>query len=94
MGMPCEVNSILKLKPSQGYPQNLSIGTQHQAFKEGYRIIPVDVPIPLVEENWLAHADIVICKLTWENNQTVIVFAIDRIYDQPFPVKNLRVIPT
>jgi hypothetical protein len=46
MGMPCEVNSILKLKPSQGYPKNLSIGTQHQAFKEGYRIIPVDVPIP------------------------------------------------
>jgi hypothetical protein len=23
MGMPCEVNSILKLKPSQGYPEQL-----------------------------------------------------------------------
>ncbi|MDV2991007.1 MAG: hypothetical protein N4J56_000661 [Chroococcidiopsis sp. SAG 2025] len=45
MGMPCEVNSILKLNPSQGYPETLLVGSQHQANKEGYRIIPVDVPI-------------------------------------------------
>jgi hypothetical protein len=46
MGMPCEINSILKLKPSQGYPEELQPGSKHQASKEGYRIIPVDVPIP------------------------------------------------
>lgn len=90
MGMPCEVNSILKLKPSQGYPEDFSIKTQHQASKEGYRIIPVDVPIPLVDENWVAHADIVINKLTWENYQTVVLFAIHRIYDEPFFVKFSR----
>lgn len=87
MGMPCEVNSILKLKPSQGYPEQLNIGSQSQASKEGYRIIPVDVPIPLVDENWVAYADIIIRKLTWEKNQTDILFEIDRIYSQPFLVK-------
>ncbi len=87
MGMPCEVNSIVKLKPSQGYPEQLHLGVQHQASKQGYRIIPIDVPIPLVDENWLAHADIVIRKLTWESNQTAIVFEIDRIYRQSFSLK-------
>jgi hypothetical protein len=87
MGMPCEVNSILKLTSSQGYPEQLHLGSQHQASKEGYRIIPVDVPIPLVDDNWLAHADVVIRKLTWENNKTVLVFEIQRVYDVSFPVK-------
>jgi hypothetical protein len=34
MGMPCEVNSILKLKPSQGYPAKLEMGKRYQAVKE------------------------------------------------------------
>ncbi|MGQ4648132.1 DUF2584 family protein [Lyngbya aestuarii] len=87
MGMPCEVNSILKLKSSQGYPEKLHLGLQYQASKEGYRIVPVDVPIPLVDEDWFAHADVVISKLTWENNQTLLIFEIKRVYDIPFSVK-------
>jgi len=39
MGMPCEVNSILKLKPSQGYPESLELSKQYQGSKEDYRII-------------------------------------------------------
>ena len=85
--MPCEVNNILKLKPSQGYPENLKLATQHQGSKEGYRIIPIDVPIPLVDENWVAHADVVIRKLTWENNETTLVFEIHKVYSTPFSVK-------
>lgn len=87
MGMPCEVNSILKLKPSQGYPAKLEMGKQYQAIKEDYRIIPVDVPILLVDENWLAHADIKICKLIWENGATTVEFEVDRIYQTPFLTK-------
>ncbi|NBD16064.1 MAG: DUF2584 family protein [Cyanobacteria bacterium] len=87
MGMPCEVNSILKLKPSQGYPAKLEMGKRYQAVKEDYRIIPVDVPILLVDENWLAHADIKICKLIWENGVTTVEFEIDRIYQTPFLTK-------
>ncbi len=87
MGMPCEVNSILKLKRSQGYPDQLKLTSQHQVIKEGYRIIPIDVPILLVDENWIAHSDIVISKLIWENNKTIIAFEIKRIYDLPFSIK-------
>ncbi|MGB7442367.1 MAG: DUF2584 family protein [Coleofasciculaceae cyanobacterium] len=87
MGMPCEVNSILKLKTSQGYPEQLNLGSQHEACKEGYRIIPVDVPIPLVDENWIVYADIVVYKLVWEEGTTIVNFVIDRIYKSPFLVK-------
>ena len=86
MGMPCEINSILKLSPSQ-YPQQVVNGAKNQAKKQGYRLIPIDVPIPLVDENWLAHADIKINKLTWENGQTHISFEIDRLYSTPFATK-------
>ena len=87
MGMPCEVNSILKLKPSQGYPKKIEPEAHHHASKEGYRIFPVDVPIPLVNEDWLAHADVIITKLTWQQGMTKLDFKIDRIYKSPFPVK-------
>ena len=85
--MPCEVNSILKLKPSQGYPSDLKKGEFHEAWKEDYRIIPVDVPIPLVDENWTAYADVIIEKLIWEKGQTKLFFRIDRIYKIPFLAK-------
>ena len=87
MGMPCEVNSVLKLKPSQGYPEPLNLGSQHEVCKEGYRIIPVDVPIPLVDESWIVYADVVIYKLVWEEGKTIVNFVIDRIYKSPFLVK-------
>lgn len=87
MGMPCQVNSILKLNPSQGYPEQLKVGLQHQVFKDGYRIIPLDVPIPLVDQNWVAFADVVINQLIWEKNQTSIIFEIKRVYDSPFSMK-------
>jgi Protein of unknown function (DUF2584) len=87
MGMPCEVNSILKLKRNQGYPAQLLTHSAHQATKEGYRIIPIDVPIPLADENWMAYADVIVSKLTWHNNQTILEFTIDRIYKEPFIAK-------
>lgn len=87
MGMPCEVNSLLKLKPSQGYPADLTIGTTHQVTKDGYRLFPLDVPILLVNDDWVANADIVITRLVWETGMTHLEFRIDRIYPTPIPVK-------
>lgn len=87
MGMPCEINSILKLKPAQGYPARLDVGSRHQAQKDGYRIFPLDVPLCLVDEHWLAHADIVIERLTWEHQTTLLQFRVARIYDAPFATK-------
>lgn len=90
MGMQCEVNSILKLKPSQGYPTQLEKGKRYQAQKEGYRIIPVDVSIPLVDESWFAYADIKIRRLVWENGLTSVEFEIDRTYQVPFLTKDQK----
>ncbi len=87
MGMPCEVNSVLKLSSSQGYPAQLLVGTQHEVSKKGYRIIPIDVPIPLVDANWTAYADVVIRKLIWERETTTVLFEINRIYKVPFLMK-------
>lgn len=83
MGMPCQVNSILKLKPSD-YPDPLESGARHQVQKDGYRIFPLDVPLCLVDEHWLAHADVIIKTLTWANQTTYLEFTIARLYDKPF----------
>lgn len=87
MGMPCQVNSILKLAPAQGYPGQLEQAKVYQAQKKGYRIFPIDVPIPLVDEEWVAYADAIITKLTWEQGVTSLEFKIDRLYQSPFAVK-------
>ena len=87
MGMPCEVNSVLKLSSSQGYPAQLLVGTQHQVSKNGHRIIPIDVPIPLVDANWTAYTDVVIHRLIWEGGMTTVLFQINRIYEVPFLMK-------
>ena len=87
MGMPCEINNILKLKPSQGYPIALEPNTSYQAHKDGYRIFPLDVPIALVDEHWVAHADALITKLTWENQNTWLEFCIVRRYPAPLPMQ-------
>ncbi|NJK54219.1 MAG: DUF2584 family protein [Leptolyngbyaceae cyanobacterium SU_3_3] len=85
MGMPCQVNSILKL--NQNYPAQLQVEETHQAIKSGYRIMPIDVPISLVDANWVAHADAVIDRLIWQQGETHITFRIHRIYAQPFSLK-------
>ena len=87
MGMPCEINSILKLKRSQDYPPRLAVGELLSAEKDSYRIFPLDVPLQLVDEDWLAYADIIIEKLTWKKQKTLLEFRVARIYETAFSVK-------
>jgi hypothetical protein len=84
--MPCQVNSILKL-PRKDFPAPIELAVSYQVIKPGYRIIPIDVPIALVDENWLAHADVIIHKLTWEAKVTTLSFSVQRVYETPFSVK-------
>jgi Protein of unknown function (DUF2584) len=86
MGMPCQVNSIVKLNGTE-FPSLLAIDSIHTARKSGYRIFPIDVPLQLVDDAWCAHADVVITQLTWTEQQTVLNFLIHRIYDQPWALK-------
>jgi hypothetical protein len=85
MGMPCEVNSIIKLQREDFPP--LKIGAHLTTLKSGYRILPMDVPLQLVDENWLAHADVVIEQLTWQDQETELTFHVVRVYEKPFSVK-------
>ncbi len=87
MGMPCQVNSIVKLDRAM-FPIQLTLGAIHTAQKSGYRIFPIDVPLQLVDEQWQAQADVVIQRLTWENQMTTIVFRMHRVYAQQFSVKS------
>lgn len=86
MGMPCQVNSILKLS-DRDYPSHLALQATHQATKSGYRIFPMDVPLQLVNENWVAHAEVILDHLTWHEGKTQLTFRICRIYETPFQVK-------
>lgn len=87
MGMPCEINTILKLKPAQGYPAELSVGQSFAVTKPDYRIFALDVPIQLVNEQWQAQADVIIRELTWRDRKTHLRVEVARLYDQPFAVK-------
>jgi hypothetical protein len=87
MGMPCQVNSILKLTRGKDFPEPLVLDVPFQVIKQGYRIIPLDVPLSLVDDQWLAHADVVIHQLIWQNSTTTISFTIQRLYEIPFSVK-------
>ena len=85
MGMPCQVNSILKLR-REDVPEP-ALTAKYAVTKSGYRIIPLDVPIPLVDQDWIAYADVVIDRLVWEQGTTKLHFVIKRLYSVPFSVK-------
>ncbi|MEB3295825.1 MAG: DUF2584 family protein [Synechococcales bacterium] len=86
MGMPCQVNSIVKLTVS-AFPESLVLGNIYTTQKTGYRIYPIDVPLQLVDDLWQAQGEVVIETLTWENQTTTIVYRIHRKYEVPFCVK-------
>lgn len=72
--MNCEVNNTLKLKPSQGYPQELRLDVIYKAKKSGYRIYPIDVPIELIDEAGVTQASVIIKRLEWFDGVTSIDF--------------------
>jgi hypothetical protein len=86
MGMPCEVNSIVKLDEGQ-FPEILAVNAVHKAVKNGYRIFAIEVPLQLVNANWLACGEVVITKLTWQNQQTELEFRVLKIYAKPLSLK-------
>jgi hypothetical protein len=47
----------------------------------------MDLPVQLVDDNWLAVADVVIVALSWRERATELEFVIQRVYGEPFRVK-------
>lgn len=66
---------------------SLTQDSVHTAQKSGYRIYPIEVPLQLVDEQWQAQGEVVIQRLTWENQTTTIVYRIHRCYTVPLAVK-------
>jgi Protein of unknown function (DUF2584) len=85
MGMPCQVNTILKL--GEDYPARLVVGDRHRAVKAGYRIYAMDVPLQLVNGDWVALADVAIVDLRWRGEVTEVVYEVRRVYKVGFRVK-------
>ena len=82
MGMPLELNTILKLSPNQGYPSSLIVGNAFVAIKQDYRLFPLDISVPLVNKEWRAYADVIIFRLTWEKQRTILVFEVVKTYEK------------
>lgn len=91
MGMPCEVNSILKLNDLEGLSADFSPGSLHKMSKEGYRIVPLDVPLLLVDVNWQNLANVAVRKLIWENKKTDLLFEIIEVYENSLFFAHTRV---
>ncbi len=87
MGMPCTVNSILKLSAAQGFPAELQPGVLYTAHKDGYRILPMDVPVQLVDEQWQAQGEVRIRQLVWEKQTTTLQFELAKRYPQPLDLQ-------
>lgn len=86
--MPLELNTILKLSPNQGYPSSITVGNVYVAIKQDYRLYPINIPISLVNKSWEAYADVIIFRLTWEEQKTILVFEIVKIYEKPLSYKH------
>jgi Protein of unknown function (DUF2584) len=85
MGMACEINTILKL--GEDYPASLVVGSKHRAVKSGYRIFAMDVPLQLVNGDWVALADVAIVDLRWRGEVTEVVYEVRRVYEVGWRVK-------
>ncbi|WP_264326293.1 DUF2584 domain-containing protein [Romeriopsis navalis] len=84
--MPCEMNSILKLSDVD-FPATIAIDQSFTVTKSAYRLVPIDVPIQLVNSAWQAIADVVITQVVWSQQQTQLTYRIHRVYAQPFALK-------
>lgn len=87
MGMPCELNSVLKLSVEQGYPSSLKPGDRFGATKSGYRLFAMDLPLQLVDGQWQAQADVIVRELTWRAGQTHLQLEVSRCYERPFSLR-------
>ena len=84
MGTHCELNSILKLSPSQGFPEHLVVSSDLIGVKEGYRIYPLDVPLFLLNEHWYVCGVVTINRMVWQSNCTELGFQVVEVYSSPY----------
>jgi hypothetical protein len=64
MGVPVEMNTVLKLTPEQGLPDPPEEGRAYTFRKDGPRLYPLGVPVELIGADWKTVGKAVIDEYT------------------------------
>jgi hypothetical protein len=70
MGVPVEMNTVLKLTPEQGLPAPPEEGRAYTFRKEGPRFYPLGVPVELIGADWKTVGKAVIDEFTVSLEET------------------------
>lgn len=70
MGVPVEMNTVLKLSPEQGLPEDPVAGEAYAFRKSGPRIYPLGVPVELIGPDWKTRGKAVIDAFTVSLEET------------------------
>lgn len=82
MGYKFEINWALKLKPEQGFPEELRENETYNFIKKESRIYPLGCNLQLINEDWEAIGDIQISEITINEKETKGKFKLVKIYSE------------
>jgi len=70
MGVPVEMNTVLKLNAKQGLPADPQPDTVYEFHKDGTRFYPIGVPVELIGADWKTVGKAVIDEFTVSTEKT------------------------
>jgi len=83
MGSKVEFNWALKLKSENGLNEDiLKEGEIYEFTKTGNRVYPINIPIDLINQDWVALARIIVLEYTNKENIMSRRYRIIRIYNE------------
>ncbi len=80
MGVPVEMNTVLKLTPDQGLPEHPEADTTYTFSKDGTRFYPIGVPVELIGPDWKTIGKAVIDEFTVTIKATQGQFRVVKIF--------------
>tara|TARA_Y100000310_G_C20607740_1_gene776400 strand:- start:1121 stop:1447 length:327 start_codon:yes stop_codon:yes gene_type:complete len=83
MDSKIEFNWALKLKPENGLDESLlREGEIYNFTKSGNRVYPLNIPIDLINQDWVALARVIVIEYTNKENIITGRYRIVRIYNE------------
>ena len=83
MDSKIEFNWALKLKPENGLDESLlREGEIYNFTKSGNRVYPLNIPIDLINQDWVALARVIVIEYTNKENITTGRYRVVRIYNE------------
>lgn len=78
MTTPAKIMALLTLESDS--PKELVVGQEYSVHKDGYRIIPFNVPMELADENFLYLGKVKVIKIVVTTNGTDITFQVLKLF--------------